>query len=224
MLSLLSFWSFCLEKWQAVRLYFISIHFLAASHYWLGYLAQLLCFFSTKPADVARCFWGDLIFFTTKVARALPSGRPKAARCLGTALSTALVLGCGLTLLHFGEDSSASSDLKLLDKKSDKSYDPKGPKGLDVWKSKFRSKISKPGKIYVHILESSNEAVTKQECRLMFDPNVLEGNKFWASQIPRSQHCEVSIGYTSSLESLGCGARAQVRGKLSISKTSFTWN
>ena len=34
-----------------------------------------------------------------QVARALPSGRQRAARCLGTALSTSLVLGFGLTLL-----------------------------------------------------------------------------------------------------------------------------
>lgn len=114
-LSPLSFWSFCLEKWQAVRLYFISIHFLAASHYWLGYLAQLLCFFFNKTGGCGTMLLRLYRFLPPKVARALPSGRPKAARCLGTALSTALVLGCGLSLLHSGEDSSASSDLKLLD-------------------------------------------------------------------------------------------------------------
>lgn len=89
-------------KWQAVRLYFISIHFLAASHYWLGDLAQILFFFN-KTAGCGTMFLRRPVK-TTQVARALPSGRPKAARCLGTALSTALVLGCGLTLLHSGED------------------------------------------------------------------------------------------------------------------------
>lgn len=74
------------------------------------------CVFFNKTGGCGTMFLRLYRFFLPpKVARALPSGRPKAARCLGTALSTALVLGCGLTLLHFGEDSSASSDLKLLD-------------------------------------------------------------------------------------------------------------
>ena len=81
---------------------------------WL--LGTTSVFFFNKTGGCGTMFLRRYRFFLPpKVARALPSGRPKAARCLGTALSTALVLGCGLSLLHFGEDSSASSDLKLLD-------------------------------------------------------------------------------------------------------------
>ena len=73
------------------------------------------CVFFNKTGGCGTMLLRLYRFLPPKVARALPSGRPKAARCLGTALSTALVLGCGLSLLHSGEDSSASSDLKLLD-------------------------------------------------------------------------------------------------------------
>jgi hypothetical protein len=55
--------------------------------------------FSLQFQGFHRVSPSDCTMAPAQVARALPSGRQRAARCLGTALSTSLVLGFGLTLL-----------------------------------------------------------------------------------------------------------------------------
>eukprot|EP00434_Breviolum_minutum_P026168 symbB.v1.2.023135.t1/scaffold2095.1/size89733/10 len=71
----------------------------------IGRLSGTKALAAMSPGSVLSDYILYLFIFlpratTGLVARALPSGRPKAARCLGTALSTALVLGCGLSLLY----------------------------------------------------------------------------------------------------------------------------
>jgi len=71
----------------------------------IGRLSGTKALAAMSPGSVLSDYILYLFIFlpratTGLVARALPSGRQRAARCLGTALSTALVLGSGLTLLY----------------------------------------------------------------------------------------------------------------------------
>eukprot|EP00438_Fugacium_kawagutii_P031400 Skav217530 [mRNA] locus=scaffold4186:140994:147688:+ [translate_table: standard] len=71
----------------------------------IGRLSGTKALAAMSPGSVLSDYILYLFIFlpratTGLVARALPSGRPKAAKSLGTALSAALVLGVGLTLLY----------------------------------------------------------------------------------------------------------------------------